>query len=143
MAVVCTLSNHFKAHLMNKEIDLEADTLKIILMNTTFAFDKDADATLADVTADQLSTGNGYTQNNKELATLDVAEDDTNDRARFTCGTVTWTASGGAIGATGAAVIYDDSTADDAVIGCIDFGADYTVPDGGDLQISSIVIDLE
>jgi len=142
MAVTLTLSNHFKYQLADGKVDLSADTLKIILMNDTFSFDKDAHADLSNVTADQLSTANGYTQNDKTLANLSLTEDDTNDKAAFTCDDVSWTASGGSIGPTGAAVIYDDTTSDDTVIGCIDFGTDYTIQDGGTLQIKDIAIDI-
>lgn len=140
MAVTLTVSNHAKYQLADGKIDLSADTLKIILMNNTFAFDKDADATLADVTADQLSTGNGYTQNNYTLASVTLTEDDANDYAIMACDDVSWTASGGSIGPAGAAIIYDDTTSDDTVIGCIDFGTDYTVADGNILQITNIEI---
>lgn len=140
MAIVLTLSNHYKYQLMKKLIDLSADTLKIILMNNTYAFDKDADATLADVTADQLATLNGYTQNDKTLANLVLTEDDVNDKGSMTCDDVSWTAAGGSIGPTGAAIIYDDTTADDTVIGCIDFGTDYTINDESSFLIKDIKI---
>ena len=141
MAVVLTLSNHYKYMLMDGKIDLSADTLKIILMNNTFAFDKDADATLADVTADQLATEFGYTQDDKTLTTLVLAEDDANDKGNFSCDDPSWTAAGGSIGPTGSAIIYDDTTADDTVIGCIDYGVDYTIPDASAFVIKDIEID--
>lgn len=141
MAVALTVSNHYKYQLAKKLIDLSTDTLKIILMNTTFAFDKDTHATLADVTADQLATGFGYTQNDKTLAGGALVEDDANDKGTYTCDDPVWTASGGSIGPTGAAIIYDDTTGDDTVIGCIDFGTDYTVPDGTNFSIQNIEID--
>lgn len=141
MAVALTVSNHYKYQLAKKLIDLSTDTLKIILMNITFAFDKDTHATLADVTADQLATGFGYTQNDKMLAGGALVEDDANDKGTYTCDDPVWTASGGSIGPTGAAIIYDDTTGDDTVIGCIDFGTDYTVPDGTNFSIQNIEID--
>lgn len=113
MAVTLTLSNHYKYQLMKKKIDLSADTLVMILMNNTYAFDKDTDATLANIAADQLSTGNGYTQNAKELANLSLIEDDANDKGSTTSDDISWTASGGSIGATGAAVLLDFSALDD------------------------------
>ncbi|MBN1664833.1 MAG: hypothetical protein JW943_14630 [Deltaproteobacteria bacterium] len=140
MAVECTLSNHWKYQLGKKLVDVSADTFKIILMNTSFAFDKDAHATLADVSSDELSTGYGYTQQNKELSGGSWAEDDDNDAGARTFDDATWTASGGSIGPAGAAIIYDDSTADDTVVGCIDFGDDITIPEGMSLQISDPTI---
>ena len=67
MAITVTVPNHYKYLLKTKQIDESSDTYKIILMNPTFVFDKDSHAELADVTADQLPTGNGYTQNSKTL----------------------------------------------------------------------------
>ena len=142
MAVTVTISNHAKYKLGLGDINFTSDTLKIILMNNTFSFDKDADATLADVTSDQLSTGNGYTQDDKTLSGVTPLEDDTNDLASWTFDNATWTASGGSIGPTGAYIIYDDTTADDTVIACVDFGTDYTISDGSSFQAQSVVITI-
>jgi len=145
MAVTTTLSNHFRFMLATKKIDFTnstGDAFKIILMNTTFAFDKAAHATLDDVTADQLGTNYGYTKDTKAVTVISVTEDDTNDVARVVFSDVTWTASGGAIGPSGAAIIYDDTTSDDTVVCCIDFGADGTAQDGFNFQITDIVVDI-
>jgi len=145
MAVTTTLSNHFRYMLATKKIDFTVsagDEFKIILMNPEFAFDKDSHATLAGVTASQLATNYGYTQNTKAVTVSSVTEDDTNDVARVVFSDVTWTASGGSIGASGAAIIYDDTTSDDTVVCCIDFGADGTAPDGFNFQITDIVVDI-
>jgi len=142
MAVVNTLSNHFKYMLATGEIDFSSDSFKIILMDSAFAFDKDAHATLSDVTANQLSTGNGYTQDSKELSGVSISEDDTNDRAGITWNSVVWTASGGTIGPSGSAIIYDDSTSDDTVVGCIDYGEDVSATTGNDFEIDAPGINL-
>jgi len=145
MAIVVTLSNHWKYQIGKKMVDVSADTFKIILMNDTFAFDKDAHATLADVIASpsaELDTGNGYTQQNKELSGGSWAENDTDDKGIRTFDNVTWTAASGSIGPTGSAVVYDDTTADKTVVGCIDFGTDYTIPDGSSFQIQAPVISV-
>ena len=141
MSVTLTLSNHYHYQLMKKQIDLSADVLKLILMNNTFAFDKDAHATLTNVTGDQLATQYGYTQDSKTLDNKVLTEDDTNDRARMTCDDASWTADGGDIGPTGGAIIYDDTTSDDTVIGCIDYGTDYTIPNGSTFKNENIIID--
>jgi hypothetical protein len=142
MAIVCTASNKFKYELAKKLIDLSADTIKIILMNNTFAFDKDTHHYLADVTADQLPTNYGYTQDNKELENKVVTEDDTNDKCSLTCDDVTWTAASGAIGPSGAACLVDTTRASGTIIGCIDFGTDYTIPDGSSFQLQDIEVDI-
>ena len=142
MAVVSTLSNHFKYMLASGDIDFDADTFKIILMNTSFAFDEDTHATLALVTASQLATEFGYTQDTKALANVSVTENDTTDKAEITWDDAQWTADGGSIGPSGAAVIYDDTTSDDTVVGCIDYGQDITATDGVNFTVSNISVTL-
>jgi len=127
MAVTTAAANEFKYQLLKA---VESHTLKAILMNTTFAFDKDSHTKLSDITSNQLATGNGYTQDNKALANVAVTKNNTDDKAVLTADDITWTASGGSIGAFGAVVFYDDTMTDDVLIGCIDFGTDYTVTDG-------------
>lgn len=132
------VSNHCKFQLGSGNIDFDADSFKIILMDTGYTFDKDADATYADVSASELSTGNGYTQNTKTLANVSLSEDDTNDRLSVTWDDATWTASGGSIGPSPGAIIFDDTSADDTVVGFIDFGSDQTATNGGTFTIPNI-----
>ena len=214
MAVTCVLSNHYKYQKDKGEIDLSADTIKVLLMRTGFVFDKDIHATrknlkgtitrtdisfvvsgkhilstagdfvaagfvpggkitvsgsasndgtltlvtvaAGDITvseavvsegegasititgADELATGNGYTQDTKVLTNQVLTEDDTNDRSELTCDDVDWTAGGGSIGPTPGAMLIDDSTSDDTIIGFINFGAEQTAIDGTHLTITNI-----
>ena len=140
MAIVSTLSNHFLYQRDIGNINLASDSLKFILMDDSFVFDKDAHATLADVTSHQLATEYGYTQNSIELSGGAVSEDDVNDRSGYSADNVTVTASGGDIGPTGAAIIYDDTTSDDTVVGCIDYGFDQTIVDGLSVQFQTLEI---
>ena len=138
MAVVSTLSNHFKYQAMKGEIDFNSDTFKMILMNDSFTFDKDAHATYANVSGEELSNGNGYTTGGITLLSGELTEDDANDQGKMAWShNPTWTASGGSIGPSGAAVIYDDDATDDTVVGCIDFGTDYTATEGLGIQVMS------
>lgn len=133
-----TVSNHCKFQLGSGAVDFANDSFKIILMDTGFTFDKDADATYADVSASELATGNGYTQNTKTLANVALSEDDTNDRLSVTWDDIVWTASGGSIGPTPGAIVFDDTTADDTVVGFIDFLSDQTATDGGTFTVPNI-----
>lgn len=90
--------------------------------------------------ADELGTGAGYTQDTKTLSGQALAEDDANDRAEMTCSNVIWTASGGAIGPTPGAILYDDTSSDDTIIGYINFDGEQTAPDGADFTISNLKI---
>jgi len=143
MAVVSELSNHAKYMIMKKEIDFDSDTFKMILMNNTFAFDKDAHATYPLVSGEELSNGNGYTTGGITLLSGELTEDDVNDQGKMVWShNPTWTGSGGSIGPSGAAVIYDDTVSDDTVVGCIDFGEDYTATEGLSIQVMSGEVSL-
>ena len=141
-----TPSNKLKFLLASKIIDFANDSFKIILMASGFVFDKDTHHGYANVSAYELATGYGYTQNTKTLGTATVTEDDTDDRCEITWSNPTWTASGGSIGPTPGAIIFDDTVAAagvtiaDPVIGYIDFGGEQTQADGGVATIGDIEV---
>lgn len=141
MAVTITTSNHAKYQLGLAAINMTSDTLKIILMNSSFVFNKDTHAILADVTAYQLATGAGYTQDNKVLSGVVAVEDDTEDKATWTFDNPTWTATA-ELGPIGAYVIYDDTTSDDTILACVDFGTDYTITNGSSFQAQSVILSI-
>lgn len=112
--------NRFKANLMNKVVDLEADTINVSLYDNSHAFTAtDTDYT----TTNELATAGGYTQGGQALAGKSVTE----------AATTTWDATD--ISWTSAtftayhAVIYD-STAGNDLICSIDFGGAQTVTAG-------------
>jgi len=127
--------NRIKYLLATKAIDFANDAFKVILMQTAFVFDKDNHKLYADVIGNELATANGYTQGTKALAGVSVVEDNTDDRCEIKWSNVTWVASGGAIGPTSGAIIYDDTVANDPIIGYLDFGGDQTQPDGGTVTL--------
>jgi hypothetical protein len=138
-----TLSNKMRYLLATKAIDFSADSFKIILMASGFVFNADTHHGYADVSASELATGYGYTRNTKTLSGVAVTEDDTNDRCSVTWSNVTWTASGGAIGPTPGAIIFDDTVTTptaDPIIGYIDFGGEQTQADGGVATISGVEV---
>ena len=95
------------------------------------------------VTADdELDSGFGYDEDTKVLTTLSLAEDDGNDRAEMTCDDVEWTVSGGSIGPSPGAILYDDSVSGDPVIGYIDFDGEKTAS-SGTFAVNDIAIRLE
>jgi len=141
-----TASNKLKFLLASKIIDFANDSFIIILMQSGFVFNKDTHHGYADVSASELATANGYTAGTKALAGVAVTEDDTDDRCEITWANAQWTASGGAIGPTSGAIIYDDTvvaagvTIADPVVGYIDFGGDQTQADGGTATISNVEV---
>jgi hypothetical protein len=89
---------------------------------------------------DELASGAGYTQDTKTLAGASTVEDNVNDRAETTYNNLIWTATAGSIGPSPGALVYDDTSADDTIIGYIDFGGEQTAPDGADFTISNLKI---
>ncbi len=86
---------------------------------------------------DELATGFGYTKNTKLTGVMTNTEDDTNDVGDADFPTVTWTASGGSIGPTPGAILYDDSTSDNTIIGYLDFGGNQTAATGTTFNIAA------
>jgi hypothetical protein len=113
MATTITTGNYFKYKLGLGDIELGTDSIIAILLDNTYTFDPDTDDMLSDITADQLATGDGYTQDNKALANMSFDRDDANDRAVLTCDDISWSASGGDIGPFNALVLVDFDAVED------------------------------
>lgn len=114
--------NRFKANLMNKVLDLEADVIIVILLDNSHAFNA-AHNNLTDVSANELATAGGYTQQDKELAGKAV----TQAAATKWDGTdVEWTS---ATFSAWHAILYDETASND-LIASIDFGGEKAVAAG-------------
>jgi len=112
--------NRFKANLMNKEIDLEADTINVSLYDNSHSFTaSDTDYT----TTNELATAGGYTQGGKALGNKAVTEAAT---TKFDADDTEWTS---ASFTAYHAVIWDASAGND-LIASIDFGGAQTVLSG-------------
>jgi len=123
--------NHYMFQLMSAKINFASDTMIAILMNDSFEFDIDTHATLASVTANQIATAYGYTQDSHTFTTPALTEDDANDKASYSCDNLTVTASGGNIGPVGGYMIVDTTTADNTVVANVDFNTLFdSVTDG-------------
>ncbi len=114
--------NRFKANLMNKEVDLEADVIKVALFNNSHTFTA-TNTDYSDVSANELASGNGYTTGGETLAGKAVTEATTTkwDATDEAWTTATFTAYH--------AVIYDTSVTND-LIASIDFGGAKAVSSG-------------
>jgi hypothetical protein len=136
-------SNKLKYALATKQIDFANDAFQIILMADGFTFDIDAHHGYADVSASELANGNGYTTGGNTLSGVAVTEDDTDDRTEVTWSNTSWTASGGSIGPSPGAIIYDDTPTSpqaDPIVGYIDFDGNQTQADGGTATIANIEV---
>ena len=136
-------ANKIKYLLATKNVDFSADTFKIILMATGFTFNKDTHHGYADVSASELANGNGYSTGGNTLAGVAVTEDDDDDRTEISWDNTSWSASGGSIGPSPGAIIYDDSPTSpqaDPIVGFIDFSGEQSQSDGGVVTIANIEI---
>lgn len=108
--------NRFKANLMNKVVDLEADTIKVALMNNSHSFTA-TDATFSNTNE---ITGTGYTAGGATLANKSVTEAST---TKFDADDTSWTT---ATFTAYHALMYDTSASDNLICS-IDFGGAQSV----------------
>jgi len=116
--------NSFKRDQMNGSIDLDTDTIKMMLVTSTYTPNQDTHTKRSDVTNEVVGTG--YTAGGVALANKTVVVDNTGNTGVFdaddiTIATATITARG--------AVLYKSrggaSTADE-LIAYLDFGSDIS-----------------
>lgn len=125
--------NSFKRDIMNGSINLATDTIKAMLVTSTYTADQDAHTRRSDVTNEV--TGTGYTAGGSALAGKAVTVDNTDNEGVFDATDLTWTAA--TITARGA-VLYKSrggASSADELIAYLDFGADKTAT-AGDFTIA-------
>lgn len=113
----------------NKEIDWDSDTIKVMLLSSSYAPNQDGHDYVDDVLANQV-TGTGYTIGGAALTGKTVTYDAATNTVKFDANDVTWPNS--TITAR-YAVVYDDSGATDAtkpLIAYFDFTTDRASSNG-------------
>ena len=120
MAITQAMCTSFKADVLNKEQDLDADTLKIALYTSSATLGA---ATTAYSATNEIS-GTGYSAGGVTLTSTTVAT--TGTTAYFDADDPEWTSA--SFTARGA-LIYNSTNADKA-IAVLDFGGDFTVSSG-------------
>jgi hypothetical protein len=124
------------------DVDLDTDSLIIILMDTGFVYDRATHHTYANVSASELGAGNGYLVKTEAMTGISISRNDTLYKVTITWTNPSWTASGGAIGPSPGAFILDDTVANDPLVCYIDFGGEGTEPDGGTFTIANPTLEL-
>ena len=119
--------NSFKKDIMNGNIDLDTDTIKVALVTSTYTVNQDTHVDFGDITNEV--TGTGYTARGATIASAAVTQDNTDNEGVFDGADVTWTTS--TITARGA-VIYLDSGSDATsyLVAYLDFTTDQTSSSG-------------
>ena len=132
MAVTAKVYNRAITALANKEIDWADDTIKVMLLTSSYTPAQTTHDYLDDVVANEV-TGTGYTAGGATLASK--TESFASQVKQFDAADVTWSTS--TITAR-YAVVYDASPASNAtrpLIAYVDFGADV-VSSGGNFTIT-------
>jgi hypothetical protein len=119
----------FVEHLAEKVHNLGSDTLKVMLTNTAPVATNSVRADLVEIAG-----GNGYTTGGATAAASSSSQ---------TSGTyklvlddpATWTAAGGTIGPFRYAVLYNDTAANDELIGWWDYGSSITLQAGETFKV--------
>ena len=132
MTITVNVYDHFLEILGDGSIDMDTDTFKIALMDSSHVFAV-ANTTWADVSANEIANGNGYTTGGAALTSVTWGQ--VSGTVTFDFANTQWTASGGSISATDA-VIYDDTSGTDLLICSIDFGGTETAEAGATFSIN-------
>ena len=122
MAVNFSKFNAFIADVYNGVHDFSSDSFKLVLTNTA---PTSSDSVLADIT--QISAGNGYTAGGNAMVV--VSSTQTSGTYSLVGTDVTFTASGGSIADFRYAVLYNDTSASDSLVGYYDNGSTVSLSD--------------
>lgn len=122
MATVQIFSS-FKEAINEKVHNLGSDTLKFMLTNTAPSL---SNTVKTDIT--EIAAGNGYTAGGTTVTVSSSSQ--TGGTYTLVLAACVFTASGGTIGPFRYIVLYNDTATNDELIGYVDYGTAYTLPDG-------------
>ena len=130
--------NRGKQQVLSGSTSLLSDTIKVMLVTSSYTFDADHNF-VSEVVANEVSvigyTGGFAGAGRKALANKSVTEDDTNDLAYFDADDLTWT--GLATGATvGGAILVKEVTNDAASQLLVFMDLADTPTNGGDITLA-------
>ena len=115
--------NSFKEAINEKVHNLATDTLKFMLTNTAPSL---ANTIKTDIT--EIAAVNGYTAGGAAVTVSSSAQ--SGGTYSLVLAACTFTAAGGDIGPFRYVVLYNDTAASDPLIGYVDYGTAYTLPNG-------------
>ena len=119
--------NNAKEELLKAGINLASDTIKVMLVTSSYTPNVDTHDFKDDITNEV--TGTGYTAGGATLASKAVTQDDANDRGAFDAADTTWGSS--TITARGAVVYKDTGTPSTSPVICyFDFTTDQISNNG-------------
>lgn len=122
MAVTFSIFNSFKEAISEKVHNLSSDTLKYMLTNTAPVL---TNTVKADIT--EISAGFGYTAGGAAVTVSSSSQ--SGGTYSLVVNSASFTAAGGSIGPFRYIVLYNDTATNDELIGYLDYGTSYTLPD--------------
>ena len=120
--------NSFKRDIGKGSIDWDSDTMKVMLVTSSYTPNQDTHTKRSDVTNEV--SGTGYSAGGATLANCSVTADTTNDRGVYDADDSSWST---ATITARAAVIYKSrggASSADELVAYIDFGSDITSTGG-------------
>lgn len=114
--------NSFKEAMPEKVHNLGSDILKWMLTNTAPSLSNSVKANITEISA-----GFGYTAGGATATVSSSSQ--TGGTYSLVLATTTFTAAGGSIGPFRYVVLYNDTATNDELIGYLDYGTSYTLPD--------------
>ena len=113
MAVVAKLYGGFILASWNKELDLNTDVIKCMLVGSGYTPNQDTHDYLDDVVANEL-TGTGYSAGGATLANPTITYTAGTNVAKFDADDASWASSSITLPVNGSAIVYDSSPGTDA-----------------------------
>jgi len=134
MAITTAIPNAAKKHFIAGDIDFDANTIKVMLLNNTHTTNIDTQEYIDDVSTNEIS-GTGYTAGGATLGTKTVTQDNTNDLAYADAANTQWD---GADFTAYYAVVYRDTgtPGTSPIIMIVDLDGAETVPEDGTFEIA-------
>ena len=119
--------NSYKKEVLDAGIDHVNDTIKVMLVTSSYTPDQDAHDFKDDITNEV--SGTGYTAGGNTLANPTVTVDNVNNKAKFNADNTTWASA--TITARGAVIYKDTGNAATSPLLCyIDFTTDQSSSNG-------------
>jgi hypothetical protein len=128
--------NQTIADVFNGVHDFSSDVFKVMYTNTAPVAGNSVKADLTEIAA-----GNGYTAGGS-VVTISASTQTGGAYSAAMTGDVTVTASGGSVGPLRYAVVYNDTSASDSLVGFFDYGSSITLLDGENVRFASNGVNL-
>lgn len=126
MAVTCKMYGKAMLSILNKEVDLDTDVIKMALVTSSYTFNQDTHDYFNDITNEVSSSGTNYTAGGATLASKTVTYTGATNICNFDCADVSW--SSATFTARGAVVYVSTGVSSTSALLCfIDFGEDKSV----------------